>query len=119
MTTHKKTRSIQSSSAAPNRWFVAAALTVTIFASSALAAGEETYKAKCVACHGADGSGNTPMGKKFKLRDLRSADVQSETDAALTAVITNGKPPMPAFGKTLDAAAITGLVTYIRSIATK
>jgi cytochrome c6 len=119
MTTDITTRSIRPSSAAPNRWFLAAALTVTIFASSAFAQGEETFKAKCVACHGADGSGNTAMGKKFNLRDLRSAGVQSESDAALTAVITNGKPPMPAFGKTLDAAAITGLVTYIRSIAAK
>ena len=119
MTTHTTTKTIQASCAAPIHWFITAALTATIFASSALAAGEETFKAKCAACHGADGSGNTPMGKKFKLRDLRATDVQSQSDAALAAVISNGKPPMPAFGKTLDAAAITGLVTYIRSIAVK
>ena len=59
------------------------------------------------------------MGKKFKLRDLRSPDVQKRSDDELTALITNGKPPMPAVGKTLDAAAIKDLVTYIRSIATK
>jgi cytochrome c6 len=87
--------------------------------SSAVAAGGETYQAKCVACHGADGGGATAMGKKFKLRDLRSADVQKQSDADLDAVITNGKPPMPAFGKTLDPATVTGLVAYIRSIAAK
>jgi cytochrome c6 len=99
-------------------------LTLTALAAlssySAVAAdGSETYHGKCVACHGADGVGATPMGKKFKLRDLRSADVQKQSDADLNAVITNGKPPMPAFGKTLDPAAVTGLVAYIRSIAAK
>jgi cytochrome c6 len=98
-------------------------LALTAFAalscSSAVAAGADTYHAKCVACHGADGSGATPMGTKFKLRDLRSAEVQKQSDADLNAVITNGKPPMPAFGKTLDAAAVTDLVAYIRSIAAK
>ena len=98
---------------------VLAALSVFSAASLVAAGGGETYQAKCVACHGADGSGATAMGKKFKLRDLRSADVQKQSDADLNGVITNGKPPMPAFGKTLDPAAVTGLVAYIRSIATK
>ena len=33
------------------------------------------FKSKCGNCHGADGSGNTAVGKSMKLRDLRSADV--------------------------------------------
>src|SRR5258706_2509401 len=32
------------------------------------------YKAKCAGCHGADGSGQTAMGKAMKLRDLGSAE---------------------------------------------
>jgi mono/diheme cytochrome c family protein len=103
-----------------NRIVLTLAALAALSSSSAVAAdGGETYKAKCVACHGADGGGATPMGKKFKLRDLRSADVQKQSDADLNAVVTNGKPPMPAFGKTLDAATVTGLVAHIRSIATK
>jgi len=39
--------------------------------------GADTYKAKCAACHGATGAGDTAMGKNLKLRDLGSADVQS------------------------------------------
>ena len=82
-------------------------------------AGAATFKAKCVVCHGSDGSGNTPMGQKMKIRDLRSPDVQKQSDDELTAIITNGKPPMPAYGKSLGAADIRQLVAYIRSIATK
>lgn len=88
----------------------------SIFCAAVFASGEDTYKAKCAMCHGQDGAGQTPMGKKFKLRDLRSADVQKQSDAELNTIIAKGKPPMPAFDKSLDAATITSLVGYIRSI---
>ncbi len=68
-------------------------------------------------CHGPDGAGATPMGQKFKLRDLRSSDVQKQTDEQLTEVIAKGKPPMAAFGKSLSPGDIQQLVAYIRSIA--
>ena len=98
------------------RLFIVAALTASTFSLPALAAGEDTYKAKCAVCHGTDCSGATPMGKKFKLRDLRSADVQKQSDHDLQNIIAKGKPPMPVFEKTLDAAKIQELVAYIRSI---
>lgn len=81
------------------------------------ASGADTFKAKCAMCHGPDGGGNTPMGQRLKIRDLRSPDVQKQSDADLTAIIANGKPPMPAYAKTLSAADIQSLVAYIRSIA--
>jgi mono/diheme cytochrome c family protein len=101
------------------RWLAAAAFAATAFSTNAAGAGGETFKAKCAGCHGPDGSGNTAMGKKFKLQDLRSADVQKQSDDDLQGIITKGKPPMPAFGKTLEAAQVTELVAYIRSIAAK
>ncbi len=67
-------------------------------------------------CHGADGAGATPMGKKLKLKDLRSAEVQNKSDAEITTAITDGKVPMPAYGKSLSPAEIHGLVEYVRSI---
>lgn len=107
-------------------WFSAGTLlglALYVCCSSAFSApaapGEETFKAKCAMCHGNDASGNTPMGKKFKIRDLRSPEVQKETDDQLTAIITDGKPPMPAYGRTLTSEQIHQLVTYLRSIATK
>ena len=113
----QKTKSCKRPFFAPAlRLFIVAAFTASTFSLPALAAGEDTYKAKCAACHGKDGSGATPMGKKFKLRDLRSADVQNQPDDDLQKIIAKGKPPMPAFEKTLDAAKIQELVAYIRSI---
>ena len=87
--------------------------------SAAPASGADTFKAKCATCHGPDGSGNTPMGQRMKVRDLRSADVQKQTDEELTAIITTGKPPMPGYGKLLPSDDIHQLVAYLRSIAAK
>lgn len=84
---------------------------------AAAAGGADTFKSKCATCHGPDGSGSTPMGQRLKVRDLRSPDVQKQSDADLTAIITNGKPPMPTYGKTLSAADIHELVAYIRTLA--
>lgn len=99
------------------RWSMAAAFTASTFSIPAVAAGAaDIYKGKCAACHGADGSGATAMGKKFNLRDLRSAEVQKMSDEELQNAIANGKPPMPTFSKTLDAAQIHELVAYIRSM---
>jgi cytochrome c6 len=85
----------------------------------AFTAGSDTFKAKCAACHGQDGAGNTPLGQRMKLRDLRSADVQEQSTETLTAIVTNGQKAMPAFGNTLDANKINELVSFIRSIAAK
>ena len=72
------------------------------------------FKAKCVACHGADASGNTPMGKNLKIRDLRSAEVQAQSDAQLFNIISNGKGKMPVYGKSLSQEQIHQLVAFIR-----
>jgi cytochrome c6 len=78
--------------------------------------GGTLFKQKCAVCHGADGSGNTSMGKQLKIRDLGSADVQKQTDAELTAIITNGKGAMPAYKGKLTDAQIKSLVDYIRTL---
>jgi cytochrome c6 len=83
------------------------------------AAGADIFRTKCAACHGADASGNTAIGKRLSIRDLRSSEVQERTDEELTAILTKGKAPMPAFAKTLSAADINDVVAYLRSIARK
>jgi len=77
------------------------------------------YKTKCAACHGADGKGDTAIGKTNKIRDLSSADVQQQSDADLTAIIANGKGKMPAYAKSLKPEQIKDLVAYIRGLAKK
>ena len=81
--------------------------------------GAALFKAKCAMCHGPDGAGNTPMGKKLSVRDLRSAEVQKQPDADLMHVIAQGKAKMPAFGKSLNEDQIKLLVTYIRELGKK
>ncbi len=87
---------------------LATTLTLSLPAHAQDAAG--IYKSKCAMCHGAD-------GKKAAGHDLSGAAVQKESDADLTAVITDGKPPrMPKYGDKLKPEEIKGLVTYIRSL---
>lgn len=100
---------------------VASAALVSVFClpAGAQSAGENLYKTKCAACHGADGKGETAVGKMNKLSDLGSADVQKQSDADLTGIITNGKNKMPAYGKSLKPDQIKDLVVYIRGFAKK
>jgi mono/diheme cytochrome c family protein len=76
------------------------------------------YKAKCVACHAADGSGNTPTGKALGTLDLRSPEVQKQTDAQLIDATANGKgKKMPAYKGKLTDDQIKQLIGYIRELA--
>jgi cytochrome c6 len=75
-----------------------------------VAAAEATYKAKCAGCHGADGKGKAST----KTKDLASDEVQKMSDADLGNVITNGKPPMPAY-KSMTPDQVKDMVAYIRS----
>lgn len=78
--------------------------------------GAATFKAKCAMCHGQDATGNTPMGKNLKIRDLTSADVQKQPDADILTVITKGKNKMPEYGSKLSKDQIADLGKYIRSL---
>lgn len=100
------------------RALLAVLATVFVLWGSGLAAQDAaaTYKAKCSACHGADGKGDTPVGKKMGMKDLASPDVQKMSDDELAAIIANGKSKMPAYGKSLKAEEIKGLVAYIRTL---
>ena len=95
---------------------LAAGLTLWSFPAAADDAAA-TYKAKCAMCHGADGKGDTPVGKKMGIRDLTSADVQKMSDAELITITTKGKNKMPGYENKLSAAQIKDLVAYIRQLA--
>ena len=86
---------------------------LSMFASD----GAALYKAKCAACHGPDGSGQTAMGKSMKLRDLRSPEVQKQTDKELYDVTADGKGKMPAYKTKLTEADINALVAHMRALA--
>ena len=76
-----------------------------------------TYKAKCAACHGADGKGDTPAGKSTKVRSFADPEVVKASDDDLAAIIEKGKAKMPGYGKSMKPDEIKDMVAYIRSLA--
>jgi len=87
--------------------------------SPAQSAGETLFKTKCAACHGPDGKGEVPMGKKLGARNLSSLEVQSQSDTQLIDVVTKGKSKMPAYDGKLTKQQIADLVAYIRELGKK
>jgi mono/diheme cytochrome c family protein len=84
---------------------------MSVPAKADVAAAEGTFKAKCAACHGADGKGKEMM----KTRDLASADVQKQSDTDLSTIITKGKGKMPAYGS-MTPDQVKDMVAFIRSL---
>jgi mono/diheme cytochrome c family protein len=77
------------------------------------------FKAKCVLCHGADGSGNTPLGKQLQAANLHSKDVQKKTNAELHKVIHDGQTNMPPFADQLSDEEIDQVIKYVRTLGKK
>ena len=74
------------------------------------------YKSKCAACHGADGKGDTPAGKKLGTKDFRSPDVAKMTDTELFDITKKGKDKMPGYDQKITDDQIRELVKYVRSL---
>lgn len=96
----------------------AALCIVASFISAAFAqdTAADAYTAKCKMCHGADGAGDTPVGKMSKILPFKDASVVKASDGELSAIIKNGKNKMPAFADKLTDDQINSLVTYIRTL---
>ena len=76
---------------------------------------EALYKAKCQACHGADGKGSA-AGQKLGVHDFHSPEVAKESDADLIKTTKEGKGKMPKFDGKLTDDQIKALIKYIRSL---
>jgi len=81
--------------------------------------GAKLFEANCSKCHGADGSGNTAVGKAVGAKDLRAAEALKLTDAQIAQQIGEGKNNMPPFGDALDKGKINDLVAYVRQLQKK
>lgn len=76
---------------------------------------ESVYKLNCARCHGADGRGETNLGKLYGSPDLTDAGLHARfSDKELSAIIASGQGGMPAFKKNLSKAQIAALVAYVR-----
>ena len=89
----------------------------TTVAASADDPAAATFGTNCATCHGANGSGDTAVGKSIHIPDLRSPAVQSQPDAQLAEIITHGKGAMPPFGSSLSKDDIDALVKHIHGLA--
>lgn len=101
------------------RLFFAVAVTATAMTLAAATPHDAWIKAKCAVCHGEDGSGKTSNGKRTKVPDLRSKEVQKQSDAELYDKIVAGHGKMPSFKSGVTKQQAAQLVTYIRQIALK
>ena len=95
---------------------LALAAAVAMYAADAKA-GKTVYDTSCKSCHGPDGTPNPAVAKmmKVEMKDLKSADIQSMSDADIATVITKGK------GKMQPIKAVTGksaddVAAYVNSL---
>ncbi len=108
-----KTRSVIST--------VVLATFLTSLAPLGAAPAAENWENHCAKCHGADGKGQTKVGKKLNLRDYTDAKVQAELkdDEMYKATAEGifdkaGKEKMKAYKAELSEAEMKELVAYIR-----
>jgi len=82
---------------------------------------KDMYEQTCTKCHGADGKGDTKMGKKLGVRDYSDAKVQADLkdDAAIKSLKeglkdADGKTQMKPFSDLSDDD-VKALVAYMRT----
>lgn len=99
---------------------IAAAATLSFAGVASADEIADAYKAQCKSCHGAEGKGDTKIGKKEKVEDMTHAKWQASlSDAQIKNVIENGSdknPKMKAFKTKLTPAQIDGMVAYVRAM---
>ena len=87
--------------------------------AASIAEGKTLFAAHCAVCHGAQGAGDGPAAAALQPRppDLRAHHVALHTAGDIFWWITNGLPPMPAFGDRLGPDERWHLVNFLRSLA--
>ena len=105
-----------------NAWNLAL-LALVLLALPHLAAaqsdGQKIYDQSCAKCHGADGTGNTVVGKAVGAKDLGSAEAKKMTEDEIRTQIEKGKNNMPPFIGALNKAQIDSLIPIVRGFGKK
>ena len=73
--------------------------------------GRQMYGKKCLACHGLDGAGDKPLGRKLAVPDLRASTLGQ---AELERVIAEGRGRMLPYKDKISAEQISEIATYVR-----
>jgi mono/diheme cytochrome c family protein len=82
------------------------------------ASAQDVYLDKCSVCHAQDGSGNTAKGRKLKVKNVRSPEVQKLSEAEMIDIVAKGKgKDMDGFEKELGMDMVKQVVAYYRTLA--
>ena len=83
-----------------------------------LARGEQMYKLHCLVCHGEQGRGDGPVGRKFvpQPMELNFDYVQLQPDGQLFYTISHGSIAMPFYRQAMIADDRWHLVNYITEV---
>jgi cytochrome c6 len=100
------------------RWIAALCCVVMCAEVPALAqdSGADTYKARCLMCHGADGKAGTPAGMAFKAAAFNDPAIIKISDADRIEIVKKGKGKMPVFGDKLTDDQIKAVLAYVRTL---
>jgi mono/diheme cytochrome c family protein len=87
--------------------------------ADSLARGKEAYGFYCIHCHGPEGDGYGTVGQSFSPlpADLRSSQVQEQSDGELFSKISRGYKRHPPLAYTVAESDRWAVINYLRSIA--
>lgn len=85
--------------------------------AESVARGAALYRINCMVCHGEQGRGDGPVGRKFDPapKDLNEDYTQNQTDGQLFFTLTRGRVAMPFYRDALSREERWDVVNYLRS----
>ena len=88
---------------------------------TSIALGKKIYERQCLACHGANGSGDGPVAARLEKRpgNLSSPKLWEQSDGALFWKVNEGHKPMPTFKRIMSDEERWPVINYIRTLAPK
>ena len=109
-----------------NPIILAVTISLAVTAPSALGAdAKANWEKHCLKCHGADGKGNTKMGKQSGVKDYTDSKVQAEmkdenaVKIIKEGIVEKGKKRMDPYGDKLNDQEIKDLIAHMRSFEKK
>jgi cytochrome c553 len=115
------TRKVEELMKKPIRFATTLALLLAGFTVATAADVGETWTKECAKCHGADGKGQTKMGRQSGAKDYTDPKVQAEMDDAKAAtrikegLKENGKEKMKGYADKLSDDEVKALVAHMRA----
>ena len=100
---------------------------ITVIAAASVSAADlkTNWETHCMKCHGADGKGNTKMGRQSGVKDYTDPKVQAEMkdDKALKiikeGIVEKGKKKMDPYADKLSEQEMKELIAHMRTFGKK